>query len=74
MRILVTVAANISSTSFVSFTTLESAEAYPFCLAGSSNNAMKCDYADLEQCRAAASGGSAASGAAAADRMFSKPI
>ena len=33
------------------------AEAHPVCLAGGENNALQCEYANLEQCRATASGG-----------------
>ena len=33
------------------------AATYPFCLAGGQNNAIQCDYANLEQCQATASGG-----------------
>jgi hypothetical protein len=33
------------------------AESYPVCLAGGENNALQCEYANLEQCRATASGG-----------------
>jgi len=33
------------------------AESYPVCLAGGENNASQCEYANLEQCRATASGG-----------------
>ena len=29
----------------------------PVCLAGGSDNSMRCDYVSLEQCRASASGG-----------------
>jgi len=32
-------------------------EAYPVCLAGGSADALRCDYTNLEQCRATASGG-----------------
>jgi Protein of unknown function (DUF3551) len=30
---------------------------YPVCLAGGENNALQCEYVNLEQCRATASGG-----------------
>jgi len=33
-----------------------SAQTYPFCLAGGGAESTRCDYATLEQCRAAASG------------------
>jgi hypothetical protein len=33
------------------------AESYPVCLAGDENNALRCEYVNLEQCRATASGG-----------------
>ncbi len=33
------------------------AESYPACLTGGENNALQCEYANLEQCRATASGG-----------------
>ncbi len=38
-------------------TTPARAESYPVCLAGGENNATQCEYANLEQCRASASGG-----------------
>jgi hypothetical protein len=34
-----------------------SAESYPVCLAGGESNSLRCEYANLEQCRATASGG-----------------
>lgn len=37
--------------------TLAGAATYPVCLAGGQNNANRCDYANLEQCQATASGG-----------------
>jgi hypothetical protein len=33
------------------------AESYPVCLAGGENNALQCEYSNLEQCRVTASGG-----------------
>src|SRR6516165_2584736 len=33
------------------------AESNPFCLAGGEDNALRCEYTTLEQCRATASGG-----------------
>ena len=33
------------------------AESNPFCLAGGEDNALRCEYATLEQCRATESGG-----------------
>jgi hypothetical protein len=33
------------------------ADSYPVCLAGGEDNAMQCEFANLEQCRATASGG-----------------
>jgi hypothetical protein len=33
------------------------AASYPVCLAGGSNNALRCNYANFEECRASASGG-----------------
>jgi hypothetical protein len=33
------------------------AASYPVCLAGGSNNALRCNYANFEVCRASASGG-----------------
>lgn len=33
------------------------AATYPVCLAGGQNNAIRCDYSNLEQCQATASGG-----------------
>ena len=32
------------------------AASYPVCLAGGSNNALRCNYANFEECRASASG------------------
>jgi len=34
-----------------------SAETYPVCLAGGPDNTLRCDYANLEQCKATAAGG-----------------
>src|SRR5262249_5259257 len=33
------------------------AESYPVCLAGGESNSLRCEYTNLEQCRATASGG-----------------
>jgi Protein of unknown function (DUF3551) len=33
------------------------AASYPVCLSGGSNNALRCNYANFEECRASASGG-----------------
>jgi Protein of unknown function (DUF3551) len=38
-------------------TTPAKAASYPVCLAGGSNNALRCNYANFEECRASASGG-----------------
>jgi Protein of unknown function (DUF3551) len=37
--------------------TQAAAQTYPVCLAGGSTDAVQCDYVNLEQCRATASGG-----------------
>jgi hypothetical protein len=56
-RVLTALATLIFSTSVVSVTMAAGAESYSVCLAGGSNDALRCDYASLEQCRATASGG-----------------
>jgi len=45
----------VTSVSALSFAT--PARAASVCLAGGSDNALRCDYASFEQCRASASGG-----------------
>lgn len=37
--------------------TKASADTYPVCLAGGDENSLRCDYANIEECRTAASGG-----------------
>jgi hypothetical protein len=37
--------------------TSTSAQSYPVCLAGAEDNALRCEYTSLNQCRATASGG-----------------
>jgi hypothetical protein len=47
----------IGSVSVVNLATPARAASYPVCLAGGSNNALRCNYANFEECRASASGG-----------------
>ena len=37
--------------------TSSSAQSYPVCLNGGSDNSMRCDFSSMQQCRATASGG-----------------
>jgi hypothetical protein len=47
----------VSSVSALSSANPATAASYPVCLAGGSDNALRCDYANFEECRATASGG-----------------
>jgi hypothetical protein len=47
----------VSSISVLSSATLARAASYPVCLAGGSSNALRCNYANFEECRTSASGG-----------------
>jgi hypothetical protein len=47
----------VSSVSVLNLATPARAASYPVCLAGGSNNALRCNYASFEECRASASGG-----------------
>jgi Protein of unknown function (DUF3551) len=47
----------VSSVSVLSSANLAGAASYPVCLAGGADNALRCDYANFEECRASASGG-----------------
>jgi hypothetical protein len=55
-RILFTLAALLASASVFAIVTPAGAVTYPVCLAGGETDTLRCDYASLEQCRAAASG------------------
>ena len=55
-RILLTLAALLTSASVFGVATPASAVTYPVCLAGGEADALRCDYTSLEQCQAAASG------------------
>jgi hypothetical protein len=46
----------VSSVSALSSANPATAASYPVCLAGGSDNALRCDYANFEECRATASG------------------
>jgi hypothetical protein len=56
-RSLIALATLLTAASIYGAATPASAETYPFCLAAGSANALECDYANLAQCRATASGG-----------------
>jgi hypothetical protein len=56
-RFQIALAALLTSTSIFYLATQASAESYPVCLAGGADDTLRCDYANLEQCRASASGG-----------------
>jgi hypothetical protein len=56
-RFLIALAALLTSACIFSVATPASAESYPICLAGGAADALRCDYANLEQCQATASGG-----------------
>jgi hypothetical protein len=56
-RFFIALAALLTSTGIFSVATPASADSYPVCLACGSTDALRCDYATLEQCRATASGG-----------------
>jgi hypothetical protein len=47
----------VSSVIVLSSANPAKAASYPVCLAGGSDNALRCDYANFEECRATASGG-----------------
>jgi hypothetical protein len=47
----------VSLVSVSDLATSAMAASYPVCLAGGSNNALRCNYANFEECRASASGG-----------------
>jgi hypothetical protein len=47
----------VSSVSVLNLANPAKAASYPVCLAGGSDNALRCDYANFEECRATASGG-----------------
>jgi uncharacterized low-complexity protein len=53
-RFLMVLAPLLTSACIFSVATPAGAETYPICLA---TDALQCDYANLEQCRATASGG-----------------
>jgi len=56
-RFLMVLAPLLTSACIFSGATQASAETYPVCLAGGAANALLCDYANLAQCQATASGG-----------------
>ena len=47
----------VSLVSVSNLVTSAMAASYPVCLAGGSNNALRCNYASFQECRASASGG-----------------
>ena len=55
-RLIISLAA-LTLATLLNAWTPASAEAYPVCLAGGSDNSLRCDYTTLEQCKATASGG-----------------
>ena len=56
-RLLNALAARVISTSILAVATPAAAETYPVCLAGGPADTLLCEYANLEQCQASASGG-----------------
>jgi uncharacterized protein DUF3551 len=56
-RFLLVLAPVLASACVYGMATPARAEAYPVCLADGSANAVECDYANMAQCRATASGG-----------------
>jgi Protein of unknown function (DUF3551) len=56
-RFLVVLAPLLTSACIYGMATPARAETYPVCLASGSDNTIECDYANLAQCQAAASGG-----------------
>jgi hypothetical protein len=52
----IALAALLISGSILGVTVPAGAQTYPVCLAGGDADSPRCDYANLEQCRAAASG------------------
>jgi hypothetical protein len=56
-RFLITLAARLTSASIISMTSPANAETYAVCLAGGTADALRCDFANLEQYQATASGG-----------------
>ncbi|MGY3617089.1 DUF3551 domain-containing protein [Bradyrhizobium sp. USDA 10063] len=56
-RFLVVLAPLLAWTCLYGMATPAHAESYPVCLAGGPANAIECDYANLAQCQATASGG-----------------
>ena len=56
-RIPVAVIVLVSSVSVLNLATPARAASDPVCLTGGSDNALRCDYANFEECRATASGG-----------------
>ena len=55
-RFLIVLAPLLASACILGAATPAAAETYPICLAGGTADALLCDYASLEQCRATASG------------------
>ncbi len=56
-RFLMVLAPLLTSAYILGEPTQAAAQTYPVCLAGGSTDAVQCDYVNLEQCRATASGG-----------------
>jgi hypothetical protein len=56
-RSLIALATLLAAASIYGAATPARAETYPVCLAGGSANTVECDYANLAQCQATASGG-----------------
>jgi hypothetical protein len=56
-RVLVVLAPLLTSAFIFSEPTQGAAETYPVCLVGGTTDARQCDYANLAQCQATASGG-----------------
>jgi hypothetical protein len=56
-RYLIILAPLLASACMFSATTPARAEGYPVCLTGGGNDMVQCDFANLAQCQATASGG-----------------
>jgi len=56
-RSLIALATLLAAASIYGAATTAHAETYPVCLAGGSADTVECDYANLAQCQATASGG-----------------
>jgi Protein of unknown function (DUF3551) len=56
-RSFIALATLLTAASIYGAATPARAETYPVCLASNSSNALECDYENLAQCKATASGG-----------------